>query len=106
MAEPLLKVVPQGPNPGTFFIADDKQPNAFALPGGYVVVNRGLLEMTDRPEELLGVLAHELGHVAKKHYAQKLISSSGSFALFGIFLRGGNDATRAMSSGSGMMLTQ
>jgi Zn-dependent protease with chaperone function len=41
--------------------------NAFAVPGGRIVVFSGLLDRTDRPEELAGVLAHEMSHVLKRH---------------------------------------
>jgi beta-barrel assembly-enhancing protease len=48
-------------------VFDDQMVNAFAAPGGYVVVARGLLEKTDSPEQLAGVLAHEVQHVLLKH---------------------------------------
>lgn len=47
--------------------------NAFAAPGGYVVVQRGLLAHTARPEELAGVLAHEMEHVALRHGTQAIL---------------------------------
>src|SRR5450756_3159988 len=46
-----------------FFIVDSKEVNAFAVPGGYVYVNRGLTERADQMDELAGVLGHEIGHV-------------------------------------------
>ena len=51
-----------------------KAVNAFALPGGYMGVNLGLLAITERPEELASVLAHELSHVAQRHIA-RMVSS-------------------------------
>jgi beta-barrel assembly-enhancing protease len=51
-------------------IARDKRVNAFALPGGYLGVNLGLLAVTERPEELASVLAHELSHVSQRHIAR------------------------------------
>ena len=51
-------------------ISRDKRVNAFALPGGYMGVNLGLLAMTDRPEELASVMAHELSHVSQRHIAR------------------------------------
>ena len=106
LAAPLLQNLALGSNSVRFHLVTDEEPNAFALPGGDVLVNTGLLELTDRPEELLGVLAHELAHVAKRHYAQKLVSSSGSFAVFGIFLGGRTDLARVFTSGSGLLLQQ
>jgi predicted Zn-dependent protease len=53
-------------------ISRDKRVNAFALPGGYMGVNLGLLAMTDRPEELASVMAHELSHVSQRHIARMM----------------------------------
>ncbi|MDP9205905.1 MAG: M48 family metallopeptidase [Gemmatimonadota bacterium] len=50
-----------------FYVINTKQVNAFALPGGYVYVNRGLIESTDRLDELTGTLGHEIGHVIQRH---------------------------------------
>jgi beta-barrel assembly-enhancing protease len=51
-----------------------KTVNAFALPGGYMGVNLGLLAITERPEELASVIAHELSHVAQRHIARMVAS--------------------------------
>jgi Peptidase family M48 len=48
-------------------VLDSKEVNAFALPGGFLFVQRGLLEATDDESELAGVLAHEMSHVAARH---------------------------------------
>lgn len=50
-----------------FRIVDDSEVNAFALPGGYIYVNRGLLESANRTDELAGVIGHELAHVTQHH---------------------------------------
>lgn len=57
--------------PYTFTIVDSDDVNAFALPGGYVHVTRGLLALADSEAELAGVLAHEIGHVVARHSAQR-----------------------------------
>lgn len=54
-----------------FAIADMAEPNAFALPGGYVYVSRGLLALANDEDELAGVIGHEIGHVAARHSAQR-----------------------------------
>jgi predicted Zn-dependent protease len=46
--------------------------NAFALPGGYVYVTRGLIEQSDRLEELAGVMGHEIAHVERRHTARQI----------------------------------
>jgi beta-barrel assembly-enhancing protease len=53
--------------PFEFHCVNDKAVNAFALPGGYVFVNRGAIEAADDEAELAGVMAHELAHVALRH---------------------------------------
>lgn len=50
-----------------FYIADDAVINAYAMPGGYIVVNRSLIEKADSAEEVAGVLAHEIEHVEQRH---------------------------------------
>ena len=53
-----------------FHVVDMVEPNAFALPGGYIYVSRGLLALVNDEEELAGVLAHEIAHVASHHHAK------------------------------------
>jgi beta-barrel assembly-enhancing protease len=55
-----------------FYIVNTKQVNAFALPGGFVYVNRGLIESTDRLDELAGTLGHEIGHVVERHSVKQM----------------------------------
>jgi predicted Zn-dependent protease len=58
-----------------FYIVNSHQVNAFSLPGGFVYVNRGLIERTDRLDELAGVLGHEIGHVVQRHSVKQMQSS-------------------------------
>ncbi len=53
--------------PWEFHCVNDKAINAFALPGGFVFVNRGAIEVADNEAQLAGVMAHELSHVALRH---------------------------------------
>lgn len=55
----------------TFTVLDSDVVNAFALPGGYVYVSRGLLALARDEAELAGVLGHEVGHVVARHTAQR-----------------------------------
>ena len=55
----------------TFTVLDTPVVNAFALPGGYVYVTRGLLALADDEAEIAGVLAHEIGHVTARHSAER-----------------------------------
>jgi predicted Zn-dependent protease len=63
-----------------FHVVDMAEPNAFALPGGYVYVTRGLLALVNTEDELAGVVGHEIGHVAARHTVQR-VSRQGPFAL-------------------------
>ena len=53
--------------PWTFRVIDDPTPNAFALPGGYIFVTRGLMDMMGSEAQLAAVLGHEIGHVTARH---------------------------------------
>ena len=55
----------------TFTVLNTPVVNAFALPGGYVYVTRGLIALANSEAELAGVLAHEIGHVAARHTAER-----------------------------------
>jgi predicted Zn-dependent protease len=58
-------------------VSNDKAINAFALPGGIVIVNKGLIENADSANEVAGVLAHEIQHVEQRHALKNMITSSG-----------------------------
>jgi len=62
----------------TFFVVKDNTINAFALPGGFIGVNSGLLMETANESELAGVLAHEISHVTQRHIARSLAEQSRS----------------------------
>jgi predicted Zn-dependent protease len=61
---------PEGP--WKFMIADAAEPNAFALPGGYVYVTRGLLALVNSEDELAGVIGHEIAHVTARHASKRM----------------------------------
>lgn len=71
-------------------LSRDDVVNAFAAPGGYIVVNQGLLARTKRPEELAGVLAHEIQHVEQRHATKAICREFTMGALI-----------KAVSGGSG-----
>lgn len=58
--------------PYRFFVVTDQTPNAFALPGGFIFVTTGLLGIMENEAQLVGVLAHEVGHVTAKHHVEKI----------------------------------
>jgi predicted Zn-dependent protease len=55
-----------------FYIVDSPDVNAFAVPGGFVYINRGLIERSDRLDELAGAMGHEIGHVVKRHSVKQM----------------------------------
>jgi Zn-dependent protease with chaperone function len=69
--------------------------NAFALPGGYIVLTRGLLREATEPGEVAGVLAHEIGHVAHHHPEAQMIRIAGMQVLISVATgtSGGNNAS-------------
>lgn len=70
----------------TFYIVKSPLANAFTLPGGNIVIFSGLIEMADTPEELAGVLGHEMGHAENRHVVDRLIKEFGITAIGAILL--------------------
>ncbi|MEZ5826570.1 MAG: M48 family metalloprotease [Geminicoccaceae bacterium] len=62
--------------PFTFTLLDSDVVNAFALPGGYVYVSRGLLALAQDEAELAGVIGHEIGHVTSRHGAERQVATT------------------------------
>jgi len=75
-------------NPYTFEITLVKSDvvNAFALPGGYIVVFTGLMKKAESPDEVAGVLAHELNHVLQRHGLERIVKQLGFVAVVSIML--------------------
>ena len=71
-------------------VVDHKMINAFALPGGHIIVMRGLIEMSETPEQLAAVMAHELGHVAQRDPIVQALRAAGTAGLLSLVL---GDAT-------------
>ncbi len=74
----------------TFRIVDDGTINAFAMPGGYIYVNRGLLNYLNSEAEFAGIVGHEIAHVTAKHHSEgttsnivQKIASFGTYILTG-----------------------
>jgi len=55
-----------------FSVVNASEVNAFALPGGFIYVNRGAIEQADRLDELAGIMGHEIGHVVRRHSAKQI----------------------------------
>lgn len=68
--------------PWTFRVVDDPTPNAFALPGGFIFMTRGMMDLMDSEAELAAVLGHEIGHVTARHSVTQI--SRGQLAQLGL----------------------
>lgn len=73
-----------------FNVVDTKDVNAFALPGGWLYVNAGLIATADTESELAGVMAHEIGHVVGRHGARQISAQYGLAVLLEIVAGGPN----------------
>jgi predicted Zn-dependent protease len=73
-----------------FRVVDDPSVNAFALPGGFVTVNMGLLQSAESGEEVAAVIGHELAHVVQRHGTRRVLRQLGGMAALSIVF-GGTD---------------
>lgn len=83
-----------------FYVVNSPDINAFALPGGPVFITRGILLKMEKEDELVGVLAHELGHINARHHAKFLEKTYGMsilLSILGIALQGSDYASAVMS---------
>ncbi len=70
--------------PYSFSVADYRELNAFALPGGPVWIHRGVLDAAQNESQVAGVLAHEVSHIAKRHAAAQLTKATVTNGLLGL----------------------
>jgi len=61
-----------------FYVVNTNEVNAFALPGGFIYVNRGLIEQSERLDQLAGTLGHEIGHVVRRHAVDQMKKQTGA----------------------------
>lgn len=78
LGDSLAKVADQRNLDWHFHIVDSKEVNAFAVPGGYIYVNRGLIERAATMSEVAGVVGHEIGHVTRRHSIKQMQKSQGT----------------------------
>ena len=79
ITQPLVRIVVQAEGGHTFdfYVVQDPSLNAFALPGGKVVLHSGLLLAAESPQEVAGVLAHEMAHVTCRHHIRGILKKAG-----------------------------
>ncbi len=91
-----------------FFVINEPVPNAFAVPGGYIFIYRGLIEMMTSEGELAGILSHELGHIQAHHYQRRMeegtmlniATIAGVIAAALIGAKGGGAGSQALAMGT------
>ncbi len=84
-------------------VFDSPLVNAVALPGGYVAVFSGLIQNAGSPEELAGVIAHELSHVERRHGMKQIIRRAGFFLGVQLLLGGSEGLPAALADGAALL---
>lgn len=95
-----------------YHVVDDPMVNAFAMPGGHIVVFTGILERMDRPDELAALLAHEATHVEERHSTRMMVRNMAGYLFLSLLVGDANavlavvaenaDKLRNMSYGRGL----
>ncbi|MFZ2447100.1 MAG: M48 family metalloprotease [Syntrophobacteraceae bacterium] len=101
----IVKEVGVTPYQYQFFIVDLPVPNAFAIPGGYIFIFRGLIEMMSSEGELASIFSHELAHIQARHIHRKIddskvLSVASVAGMVAGILLGGSGAGPALAAGS------
>jgi len=80
----IARTTPRADLDWQFFVVNSPEVNAFALPGGFIYVNRGLIERAQDLDELAGALGHEIGHVVRRHSVQQMEKRNGANVAVGL----------------------
>src|SRR3990170_221105 len=96
----IVKTIGANPDSYHFLVVHEPQPNAFAIPGGYIFVFDGLLLQLKGEDEIAGVLAHEIAHVERNHFFKdaKKIAALDIATIAAILLGGGGIAATTIAS--------
>jgi predicted Zn-dependent protease len=92
---------------GTFkyqlYIEKNNQVNAYALPGGIIILNSGLINAVQSSEELLAVIAHEISHIQHRHHVKNLVHRSGVYVISSIIFWGATNIDLVKEGSSFLM---
>ncbi len=102
LAQRLTTAASQTPMPVRVVVIDWSLVNAFAVPGGQIILTRGLLQTAGSPDEVAGVLSHELGHALELHPEAGLVRAMGLAAAAQLVFAG----TTGTATNVGLLLTQ
>lgn len=86
LTQPLIDALDDSPYHYKLYLLEDNSINAFAVPGGHIVVHTGLILKAASPEQIQGVLAHELGHVDRRHSLKQLVNQAGTMLIISFAL--------------------
>jgi beta-barrel assembly-enhancing protease len=103
---PLIEALGKTPYTFHFYITNEKSINAFAMPGGYVVIHSELLLRAKSADEVLGVLAHEIAHVTERHGTRGVIAKAGAWLVFQAAIGDTGGVLTTMASAAPFLLSQ
>ena len=106
ITDPLVAGIKDNRYPLKFHIIEDATLNAFAMPGGNVVIHSGLLMAADSPEEIAGVLGHEIAHVTQRHSIRSIMSSAGLFLVLQTMLGDVTSIVAVLANNSAFLLSR
>jgi Zn-dependent protease with chaperone function len=106
LTEPLVSAIADKRYPLKFHVVEDASLNAFAMPGGNVVLHSGLLLAADSPEEVAGVLAHEIAHVTRRHSIRNILASTGLYLVLSAVIGDASGIVAVIADNSAYLLTR
>lgn len=106
LTKPLLAALDNSPYQYQFHIVNDGSLNAFALPGGEVVIHSALILRAESAEELLGVLAHEITHVEQQHGLRGVIGATGIYMIASAVFGDLSGVLATLTSAAPLLLNQ
>ncbi|MEW6304216.1 MAG: M48 family metallopeptidase [Verrucomicrobiota bacterium] len=102
----LVAALPKSERKYHVYLVEDPTPNAFAIPGGHIFVHTGLMRAAQTPEEVAGVLAHEIAHVTRRHGFHTIVSAIGPLYVFKTFFSGNEGLVAVIAAGSTILVAQ
>lgn len=105
LIDPILVTADNGRFDYKFHIIEDSTLNAAAFPGGNMIIHTGLILTLETPEQLLGVIGHEMAHVNLRHSMRSLINNAGIYIVADAFLGGIGAISAVILNGGSQLLT-
>ncbi len=106
LVKPLIDALDNSPYHYHFHIVNEGSLNAFALPGGQVMIHSALILRANSAEELLGVIAHEINHVEQQHGLRNVIGATGIYVIAGAVFGDATGILAVLSGAAPLLLNQ